>query len=115
MKFIKLAQKCSSESNYPSKLGAVLVRGGCVISRGHNRVDRLLNGTAIRSVHAEEDAIRKANGRAKGCALIVVRVLKNKNMSMSFPCKRCLPQIIAAGIKTVIYTDWSGSLQVQRL
>lgn len=75
-------------------VGAVLVKNGRVLARGHNRPVATLDPTA----HAEIVVIRKAarkagNYRLTGCTLYVTVE----------PCPMCLGAIIQARIKRVVF------------
>lgn len=74
--------------------GAVVVRDGRIIGRGHNTVLRDSDPTC----HAEMNAIRRA-ARRQGEPHLVGCVL----VSTSEPCPMCLSAIYWAGIRTVYY------------
>ena len=64
------AERAFSEGEVP--IGAVIVKDGVVVGRGHNQVERLKDPTA----HAEIIAITSAastlnNWRLKGCTIYV--------------------------------------------
>ena len=76
------------------KHGAVVVRGGSVISVGVNKNRNhptMVPSEHIKthcSVHAEVDALRKVKN-TKGATIYVARVGKNGQDRMSRPCDRC--------------------------
>lgn len=71
-------------------IGAVLVRGGEVLGRGHNR--RVQDGDPM--AHAEIDCLHRAGrvGRYGDCTLY----------STLMPCYLCAGAVVQFGIKTVI-------------
>lgn len=91
------------------KHGAVIVKGGRVISVGINKNRNhptVVSSEHIKthcSVHAEVDAIRKVKN-VKGATIYVARVNKNGQDRLSRPCDRCHKAIQEAGIRKVIYT-----------
>ncbi len=86
------ARKALEEGEVP--VGCVVVRGGRVIARAHNRVEALKDPTA----HAEILAIREAakvlgDWRLKGCLVYVT----------SEPCVMCSGALVLARVEEVIY------------
>lgn len=99
--WIKVAHKESANGVHHSHLlGAVIVRGGAVLAKAANRSP----------IHAEVRAIKKA-GDCQGAVLFVVR----RTLSMSRPCPNCMANIKNAGIKKIVYLDWHGEVQEERL
>ncbi len=96
-KFMKLAIKEAEKgilSEHGGPFGAVIVRDGLVISKGHNHVVVNLDPTQ----HGEIDAIRKACKKLKtfdltGCSLYTT----------AEPCPMCLGAILWANISKVYY------------
>ena len=94
--FMKLAleeaERAFSEGEVP--IGAVIVKDGVVVGRGHNQVERLKDPTA----HAEIIAITSAtstlnNWRLKGCTIYVTVE----------PCPMCAGALILSRIDRVVY------------
>lgn len=65
------------------------------------------------STHAECQSILNAKG--KGDTLIVVRILKNGQLSESKPCNKCLAFAKDYGIKKIYYSTWSGEIRLIKL
>lgn len=89
---IREARLAEREDEVP--IGAVLVRDGEIIGRGHNRKETLGDPTA----HAEMEAIRAAVGqfpswRLENCTLYVTLE----------PCPMCAGAILQARIGRVVY------------
>lgn len=102
--WFNLAIKAAKGSNCEKyKLGAVVMRGGAVISVGCNRMYPGHNG----SIHAEVSALKR-NLDLKGATLFVVRVLKNGEIACSKPCVECEDAIVRSGLKNIWYVDTGG-------
>jgi deoxycytidylate deaminase len=91
------------------KHGAVIVKGGSVISVGINKSRNhptIVSSEHIKthcSVHAEVDAMRKVKN-LKGATIYVARVNRRGQDRMSRPCDSCSRAIRESGIRKVIYT-----------
>ena len=90
--------RVNAETNYTNggPFGAVIVKDGQIISKGHNTVIQSKDATA----HAEVNAIRKASEvlgthDLSGCTLY----------TSAEPCPMCLSAIIWANIKEVYYAN----------
>ena len=86
------AERAFSEGEVP--IGAVIVKDGIVVGRGHNQVERLRDPTA----HAEIIAITSAastlnNWRLKGCTIYVTVE----------PCPMCAGALILSRIDRLVY------------
>ena len=89
---LKEAQRAFDEDEVP--VGAVVVRNGRIIGRGHNQTERLKDPTA----HAEIIAITAAasflkNWRLNGASIYVTIE----------PCIMCSGAIVLARIKEIVY------------
>jgi len=89
---LREAERAGGEGEVP--VGAVVVRDGKVIGRGHNRPLHLSDPSA----HAEILALRRAakklsNYRLKGCDLYVTIE----------PCAMCAGAIVQARLRRVVY------------
>ena len=90
---IREAQK-GIESGHGGPFGAVVVRGGRIIGRGHNRV--ILNQDP--TCHGEVEAIRDA------CRNIGSFSLEGADIyTTSEPCPMCLGAVLWAGIRNIYY------------
>lgn len=106
----------TSEQNF--KHGAILTKGGSVISVGINRRrtnPALLDQEDYRlsSVHAEVAAIKGSHGAdLKGAVIYVARVNNAGEQMMSKPCEECQKVLRDVGVKKVFYTiDSSMTLE----
>ena len=94
------------------RLGAVLVEKNSVISVGHNSYKThpiMASRTEWPFLHAEQHAIvRNGLDNCDNLDLYVVRVLKNNDMAVSYPCDVCRELISNIGIKNVFYINELG-------
>ncbi|MCL1892176.1 MAG: nucleoside deaminase [Alphaproteobacteria bacterium] len=89
---LKLAKKAASHGDVP--VGAVIVRGGKIISRGENQVQLKRDVTA----HAEIVAIRRAAKK------LGAKFLDDAEIYISLePCAMCATAISFARIKKIIF------------
>lgn len=104
------ALKVAELSSANQKHGAVIYKGGSVLSLGVNTVpnDHLSTGEYVGSpnTHAETQAIRACGPDVdlSNATIYVARINKNGVPLFSKPCKTCQEAIDLAGIKKVIYT-----------
>jgi deoxycytidylate deaminase len=107
-RFIRLAANIALKSLMEFKHGAVLVKGGRVISTGYNTPRTCINGKDIPSLHAEIAVLQDRSITAtKGADLFIVR-LNTFGMGNSKPCLQCLETLKAFGVKRVFYTTPNG-------
>lgn len=109
-RYIEIADSVSKLSNYSIRVGAVIERGGNVLSVGHNKVFsdnniRRYNGRNVRSIHAELMAIVKAGRNVEGSTIYIVSRKKDGNFRVSRPCNVCLSAIEEVGIRYIVYFD----------
>lgn len=106
-----LAHEAAFSGNHTYKVAAVIVKGGSVISVGHNRTESNPSAYYGQSVHAEFDAIRKARGDLRGAKMYVYRFAReDHSLKTSKPCKYCQYEIAKAGISPVVFVDVDGEL-----
>ncbi len=110
------AKNWLSDPDKTFALGAILVRGGSVISTGTNKrktdpiVQRLSHEIRElkpyrRCTHAELDCIcRIPEEQTRGAVLYVARVTKNMVAANAEPCPICKHQLFIAGIRKVHFT-----------
>jgi len=98
-RWIRIAYNVAQGSTHPKhKMGAIVVRGGRIISSAWN--------LAAWHRHAEARACyHKDDTDLSGATLYVVRW----KSTMSKPCASCMEAIRKARIKKVVYIDWNGS------
>ena len=109
--FLNLAKIEAENSSFSDwRIGAVIVKNGKVISKGHNRLSgkvKTRKRLDFLSLHAEADAILNCNDfkRLKGARIYVAGVKYNGNGVNARPCMNCLSMIARVGIKRVYYND----------
>lgn len=89
-----LAEACRAESVDEVPIGAVIVRGGEVIARGHNRKE----GSGDPTAHAEIEAIREATAREGGWRLEGTTLYVTLE-----PCVMCMGAMIQARIPRLVF------------
>jgi deoxycytidylate deaminase len=117
---IRIASREARKSPFQRhKLGAVIVKGGRVLSTGYNEV-RYTRELRNATLHAEEAAILKLLKAKRladlaGAELFVSRVKPSGNTGLSRCCDRCLSLIRSVGIDTVHYTNDDGGVSTLSL
>lgn len=100
-KFMKAALKCAEKALEEGEvpIGAVVVSGGKIISRGHNRRTKRQIATA----HAEIEAIEKACKKLKSWRIPECEIYVTLE-----PCPMCLGAMMNARIKKVYFGAYEG-------
>lgn len=107
--YLSVAKYIAGFSKSRRKHGAVIVKGGSVISTGFNKDKNHPNNVSEEhikshcSIHAEVDALKKTSN-TKGAIIYVARVNSNGNEMMSKPCSFCYEKIKRSGIRKIVYT-----------
>lgn len=117
---IELAKKQASKSTFTrAKIGAVIVSGGRVVSKGYNKI-RGAKGIKHKrwesSLHAECDAI--LNAIKAGCyddldraILFVSHIRPSGTIGNACPCSHCMAVIRGSGkFKRVVFTCGNGEI-----
>ena len=94
------------------RLGAVIVEKNSILSVGNNsyKTHPLMSyRTEWPFLHAEQHAIiRRGLDNCEGHDLYVVRILKNLDYAISYPCKVCRKLISDVGIRNIFYINEAG-------
>lgn len=107
--YLTLALRVAEASEVDKRHGAVVTKGGRVMSTGINkwRNRDLLSSTAgynpNLTVHAEIDALSRV-ADANGAIIYIARVGKIGEERFSRPCDLCAKALQKAGVKQIIYT-----------
>lgn len=107
------AIKEAKKSKFRYRLGAIAISNGQIVARAFNQRNNhpfLFRRYGFHSIHAEAAAVLKSK-HYNPDTLIVVRILRNNNLTCSYPCKKCQQIIKDFGFKKVIYIDWNGKTQ----
>lgn len=101
---------------YAFRHGAVLFdRSGKILSAKSNSLKthpKLVKFTDYPYLHAESACIiGHGMDNCDGLSLLVLRVLKNDQVSLSKPCVICQRVIKDSGLKSVYYTDVNGMVK----
>jgi len=103
---ISRAIKAARTSKLKVRVGCLVVSSGkksaaaCNRERNHPRLGHL-----DASVHAEIAALKKMANGCRGGTVYVARLGARGRLLPSFPCRRCLPALDAAGIKRIVWWD----------
>lgn len=106
--FFRLARNVSKYSNYPIKVGAVVVKKkpigvGYNIKKTHPRFSNPEN--SIHScIHAEMKAIMNCDLEVDGADMYIYRELKDGSPALARPCDLCYNVLKGYGIKTIYYS-----------
>jgi deoxycytidylate deaminase len=108
----RIASKEAAKSQHKHRLGAVIVKGGRILSTGFNslRPSRVIKSLTL---HAEAAAILKLlkEGRLAslaGSEIYVTRFTAGGAVGLAKPCMDCNALIRSVGIRKVHYTDSMG-------
>ena len=109
---MELAAKQAANSNFPVfRHGAVLVKGGSVLSLGvnknqfHSFAAKFKKVPRHATIHAELSCLLAAGGEsAAGSTMYVVRINPQGEWRMSKPCCMCQAAMKHVGVKKVIYS-----------
>ena len=123
-RFIEIARKMALMSNSPDyRHGAILVKGGSILSTSSNKNRHIRWGTRFRkrdcghaTQHAELGCILGIDRSVtSGSVIYVVRVNKKGVLRMSKPCEMCQSVLSHVGIKKVVYSADDGQFGSIRL
>ena len=112
-RYFDLAKRAAMESTYGKlRHGAVVVKGGSIVSFGFNKSNHCQFGKRFRhrdrgdaTQHAEISAILgMPRSTTQGADLYVVRINNFCQWRMSKPCHMCEEALRFVGIKRVFYT-----------
>ena len=111
---MKEARKEASRSKITEwRMGAVMVRGGKIIGKGHNRFSAIAAKFAkqynldLYSLHAEMACIEDCDD-VEGAVLFVAGIKRNGRRVYCRPCKHCMKIISLLPIKAVYYETKQG-------
>lgn len=121
-RFLSIAKGLSLNSEfYGSKVGAIIVQKGKIISKGFNsykshplqkrynneRTD--INDNAPHYIHAEIDALKRVKDiDLTDAELFVYHIGKNNLQKLARPCAACMTAIKEMGIETIHYSTPEG-------
>lgn len=94
------AIRAAKRSTMTQKHGAALYNGNKLVATGCN----LFIQRGIRSIHAEENVLRKIPKGCNNLSLVVVRVNKSGELLNSRPCGKCRRLIVLNRVKKVYHS-----------
>jgi deoxycytidylate deaminase len=106
IRFLNLAIRTASRSTHHMRVGALIVKGNKLLSKGYNQMRTHPKAqTAWQRIHAELDALlHMTSDETRGATMIVVRLTKTGLLAMSRPCSVCYSMLQLAGFKSVVYS-----------
>lgn len=112
----RIASKQAKKSLHKQhKLGAVIVKGGRILSTGFNsmRPSSLINTPTL---HAEAAAVLKLLKYRRladlaGAEMYVTRFTRGGRIGLACPCDNCRSLLTSVGIKRVYYTTDDGGVE----
>lgn len=119
-RFIGLAEGLIYQSNNEKyKLGAVLVKGGSVISTGVNRKSArpfFVRNNGKESLHAEIDCLYWIDKKvSNGCVIYISGRSVAGNYIRTRPCTSCIDIIIKMGVRKIYYHETTGEVICERV
>lgn len=107
--YLNLAIKVAASSSMRQRHGAVIVKGGRVLSVGINKFRNDPMSTVTEriktdcSIHAEIDAMSRCDPR--GASVYIARLNNSNNVRYSRPCESCYDALRAAKVKKIVWTE----------
>jgi deoxycytidylate deaminase len=96
------------------RTGAVLVRGNRVLARGVNKRKTHPQTRHAWSIHAEIDALLRADlPLPPKTTVCVVRLTRSGLLAMSYPCGDCLSALLKAGVTRIVFSGGDRAIHVQ--
>ena len=112
-RFIDASARTAQESEFPNyRHGAVLVRGGSILSSAFNKSNHINWANKFRAKdcghathHAELGTVLgMAREKTTGATVYVARIGKSGELKMSKPCEMCQQVLAHVGVKKVYYS-----------
>jgi cytidine deaminase len=105
--YVMRAVRTAATSQHKTRVGATLVVAGRVTSAANRmRNAKFIAPYTEQSVHAEVKAVLRAYRNGRGGTIYVARLGSRGRLLPSHPCGRCVPVLLEAGVKRVVW--WSG-------
>lgn len=99
MKYLSLGIKIATKSSHKYRHSSILIKGGRVLSFGHNHD----------SVHAEVNALKDHwKSETKGSILINFRLDLSGQLRNSFPCVNCRKEAKKYKVRKIIFSTEEG-------
>ena len=123
-RYLELAKNEAKQSKYGKlRHGAVLVKGGSVLSTSHNKnnfssfANRFRkHGCGHATHHAELGCILGLDRtKTAGSTVYVVRINNEEKFRLSKPCSMCHDILKHVGVKRVYYTTGQDTIEMYKL
>jgi deoxycytidylate deaminase len=117
---IARARKVAEQSDYKHQLGAVIFKGKMIISVGCNELRysyKVPNHFREweHSLHAECKAIISAQASLKGASILIVRLRRDQEYGLAYPCQFCKSFIEFKDIKWIFYSDDDNQIKREKV
>ena len=112
----KAFRECMRSKFYPYRVGAVVFNKSSILGQGHNGCRHCSIHPKYQdypnSFHAEQAAILRVKNwdSLEKASILVIRINRSNNLSMAFPCQKCLNLIKHVGIKVIYYSNYDGEI-----
>lgn len=118
MSFRIASRQAKHSPHVQHKLGAVIVKGGRILSTGFNSI-RPSSLLGTRTLHAEAAAILQLMKQRRlhdlaGADIYVTRYTKGGAVGMARPCDHCRNLIRSVGIRRIHYTTDHGTTVTEK-
>lgn len=116
----RIASKQAKKSQHRQhKLGAVIVKGGRILSTGYNSLRPSLE-LKTETLHAEAAAVLKLLKARRladlsGAEMYVTRFTRGGRVGLACPCSDCRALLTSVGVRRVYYTTDTGDIGELRL
>lgn len=107
VKYLREASKEALKTDYIYQMGAVLVAGRRVVSRGRNKPTKTHPKSThpFKTIHAELDAILGVDRKVLvGATIYVCRVRAGGEFGLAKPCEHCERMLRELGVREVVFT-----------
>lgn len=104
MKYINFGIRIAQKSNHQHKHSSLVIRGGKVLSYGHNH----------NSIHAEVNALNDVwNNKLINSYIINFRINRIGKLKNSHPCIDCITYARTKGIRKIIFSTEEGFKEIK--
>ena len=113
---LQIAIREAVKSPMSYRHGAVLVSKNKILGSGFNNfshsvgnVNFQIPGRKKPCVHAEVSALKGIrHDQIRGSTIFVIRINREHDLKMSYPCKRCVSMLRRKGVRKVTFSTGSG-------
>jgi len=104
MKYLNLGIKIANKSTHQHKHSSILIKGGKILSYGHNH----------NSIHAEVNAIKDVwENKLQNSYIINFRINRVGKLKNSYPCNDCQEFAKVKGIRKIVFSTEEGFKEIK--